>query len=485
MTSTESVSEDSFLHNYNANDRRIASEFLSGWLPFLTKGLCDSCNRKLTHRVRSLCPGDDSDKKSVGSLKDGVIDAAETNSLGSWKDGENGCAEPAVESDLGANVCAASDMIASSVPAGSGERRTSWADMAQEDELEGDEESEVTSTSRLSVANSASGDGTAEEKSVSKPGLSRDQREYIRFTNVKRKKDFACIERVNQKLVNILDGLELHTGVFSAAEQKRIVDYVYELEEMGKNGKLKARTYTAPQKWMRGKGRVTIQFGCCYNYAVDKKGNPPGILQNELVDPIPHLFKVIIRRLIRWHVLPTTCVPDSCIVNIYDKDDCIPPHIDNHDFLRPFCTVSFLSECDIVFGSNLKIIGPGDFAGSTAISLPVGSVLVLNGNGADVAKHCVPAVPTKRISITFRKMDETKWPVGYTPEPDLQGLQPLSYEADRSKHSNISKINHAGNLKAARSVDNSDRLKERGFFGPGPRRGRVNRQRLRLDMMEG
>lgn len=185
--------------------------------------------------------GDDSDKKSVGSLKDGVIDAAETNSLGSWKDGENGCAEPAVESDLGANGCAASDMIASSVPAGSGERRTSWADMAQEDELEGDEESEVTSTSRLSVANSASGDGTAEEKSVSKPGLSRDQREYIRFTNVKRKKDFACIERVNQKLVNILDGLELHTGVFSAAEQKRIVDYVYELEELGKNGKLKGK----------------------------------------------------------------------------------------------------------------------------------------------------------------------------------------------------------------------------------------------------
>lgn len=27
------------------------------------------------------------------------------------------------------------------------------------------------------------------------------------------------------------------------------------------------RTYTAPRKWMKGKGRVTIQFGCCYNYA--------------------------------------------------------------------------------------------------------------------------------------------------------------------------------------------------------------------------
>lgn len=28
------------------------------------------------------------------------------------------------------------------------------------------------------------------------------------------------------------------------------------------------RTFTAPQKWMRGKGRITIQFGCCYNYAM-------------------------------------------------------------------------------------------------------------------------------------------------------------------------------------------------------------------------
>lgn len=27
---------------------------------------------------------------------------------------------------------------------------------------------------------------------------------------------------------------------------------------------------------MRGKGRVTIQFGCCYNYAVDREGRQPG-----------------------------------------------------------------------------------------------------------------------------------------------------------------------------------------------------------------
>lgn len=65
-------------------------------------------------------------------------------------------------------------------------------------------------------------------------------------------------------------------------------------------------------------------------------------------------------------------MPDSCIVNVYEEGDCIPPHIDNHDFVRPFCTVSFLSECDILFGSNLRIAGPGKFDGSFAIPLPVG-----------------------------------------------------------------------------------------------------------------
>lgn len=85
------------------------------------------------------------------------------------------------------------------------------------------------------------------------------------------------------------------------------------------------------------------------------------------------------------------------------------------------------------------------------------SVLILNGNGADVAKHCIPAVPTKRyyillasrlklskissintqcytvdpfrrISITFRKMDDSKLPYKFTPDPELQGIRPLSFD---------------------------------------------------------
>ncbi|KAH7424405.1 hypothetical protein KP509_11G007300 [Ceratopteris richardii] len=247
-----------------------------------------------------------------------------------------------------------------------------------------------------------------------------------RLSEIRRKKDFCFIDRINGKNVNILEGLELHRNVFNNVEQKELIDYVYQLQELGRNQKLRRRTYSEPRKWMRGKGRVTLQFGCCYNYAIDKDGNPPGIIREEEVDAIPQKFRMVIKRLVEWHVLPAGCIPDSCIVNIYDVGDCIPPHIDHHDFVRPFCTLSLLSECNIIFGTELKIAGPGEFIGSYSIPLPTGSVLILNGNGADVAKHAVPAVPTKRISITFRKMDPTKVPESFKPDKELLSTKPLA-----------------------------------------------------------
>ncbi|WCJ32612.1 oxidoreductase 2OG-Fe(II) oxygenase family protein [Euphorbia peplus] len=445
---------DPFLLQYQPSELRIASEFLTNWLPFLSRDLCHKCTRLLSDRIHALDSGVDDESKpspldktnairsnencgevncdnnSVESWKDGDRDRdGDADSLGSWKDGANGWSEPVSEPST-------SRIFGDSSLVDTQSHRMSWADMAQEDELVEEEQSDFNK----SIGNLTASTGEMKISKIGeKPQLTREQREHIRFISVKRKKDFICLERFKGNLVNILEGLELHTGVFSAVEQTRIVNFVHELEQMGRKGELKERTFTTPAKWMRGKGRVTIQFGCCYNYAVDKRGNPPGILQNENVDPIPDLFKVIIRRLIKWHVLPPTCIPDSCIVNLYDEGDCIPPHIDNHDFVRPFCTVSFVSECNIVFGSNLKILGPGEFDGSIAIPLPVGSVLVINGNAADVAKHCVPAVPTKRISITFRKMDEAKRPLGFVPAPDLQGIEPLEYDVNKTKRLNSPK----------------------------------------------
>ncbi|CAA7022108.1 unnamed protein product [Microthlaspi erraticum] len=483
--SSETMEDDLFLRQYQPSELKTVSEFLTNWLPFLTRDLCKDCVNVLSNRIRSLdqehCSSnsdevdgegkaglesegtsnnvaDNYDEKSTRDLGNGGD--CDNHSLGSWK--ESGISFGSLSEVLG--------KVRPSQPAAAetASPRMSWADMSQEDEFEDEGEEQQRESSKKAF------DAGSMNKTPEKPKLSRDQRENLRIKHVKRKKDFTCLERVKGKLVNVVDGLELHTGVFSAVEQKRIVDLVYQLQEKGRKGELRERTFTAPQKWMRGKGRVTIQFGCCYNYATDRAGNPPGILQREEVDPLPSLFKVIIRRLIKWHVLPPTCVPDTCIVNIYAEGDCIPPHIDNHDFLRPFCTVSFLSECNILFGSNLRVEGPGEFSGVYSIPLPVGSVLVLNGNGADLAKHCVPAVPTKRISITFRKMNESKRPVWFTPEPDLQGIEPLPLEElNRSGSGSASRSSGSNNYNIAnrrgherRGGGGGSNHETRGYYNP-------------------
>lgn len=147
------------------------------------------------------------------AIDDDVDDNCDSHSLGSWKDGAE----------------------ANSTP------RMSWADMAQEDDEFGEDENEQNGTNAGVVVASDSNNSSEATKAVvaEKPTLPREQREYIRFMNVRRKKDFICFERVNGKLVNILEGLELHTGIFSAAEQRRIVGYVGSLQEMGRKGELK------------------------------------------------------------------------------------------------------------------------------------------------------------------------------------------------------------------------------------------------------
>lgn len=169
---------------------------------------------------------DNCDTNSLGSWKDANLstndcgsyenqDNCDTNSLGSWKDGAN---------DWSGSIPSGGDPSPSV--------RMSWADMAQEDELE--EEGEEGDSN----SNAAEADAKVQEKPLP---LSRDQREYIRFTRVVRKKDFICLERIKGKIVNIVDGLELHTGIFSAPEQRRIVDFVYWIQEMGKRGELKGK----------------------------------------------------------------------------------------------------------------------------------------------------------------------------------------------------------------------------------------------------
>jgi len=79
---------------------------------------------------------------------------------------------------------------------------------------------------------------------------------------LRRKTDFECWESnrdTKNRKVNTAAGLELHTGLLTPAEQKRLVAAIQRWEQAGRDGQLGGRTFSAPKKWMKGKGRVTMQ----------------------------------------------------------------------------------------------------------------------------------------------------------------------------------------------------------------------------------
>lgn len=49
--------DDVFLGKYQTSGLKIASEFLTTWLPFLSRDLCKDCVSVLSDRIRSLDPG--------------------------------------------------------------------------------------------------------------------------------------------------------------------------------------------------------------------------------------------------------------------------------------------------------------------------------------------------------------------------------------------------------------------------------------------
>lgn len=81
-------------------------------------------------------------------------------------------------------------------------------------------------------------DGISGDSSVEN-GFSEEEKECIRYSLVHMNNDFTLIENVNGRDINVLQGLELHTGVFNSTEQKKIVEKIYRLQWWGQHGKLK------------------------------------------------------------------------------------------------------------------------------------------------------------------------------------------------------------------------------------------------------
>jgi len=227
------------VQGYTAEELAIAGEFLTTWLPFLSAGLCPSCASSLRGRVDSLLPR--GNRRLAGRRLCGrtlvllgflgyflsltciqpsraaeesppppqPVDQIEPSGWDS---------DPAHPQNLPFEPSGwDSDPPPPPPPAAPAEKpRMSWADMAQEDEL------------AAAAEDAAAADDGDEGAEAGRPKVrfTREQREQRRLSSVVRNKDFRCYERVHGQLVNILAGLELHAGVFSAAEQRRIVQCV-------------------------------------------------------------------------------------------------------------------------------------------------------------------------------------------------------------------------------------------------------------------
>ena len=122
--------------------------------------------------------------------------------------------------------------------------------------------------------------------------------------------------------------------------------------------------------------------------------------------------------MISNNYLPAGVRPDSCIINKYEKGDCIPPHVDHQSYYRPISTLSLLGEEPILVGSRFRTVRACTWAPvcGKSIPLPKRSLLVLGGNSGDIAKHCISSCSGPRISITLRKQPPPDW------KPDVSEL---------------------------------------------------------------
>ncbi|KAI4313654.1 hypothetical protein L6164_026613 [Bauhinia variegata] len=214
-------------------------------------------------------------------------------------------------------------------------------------------------------------------------------------------KTFVGNETFDGKMVNMVDGLKLYEDLINGAEVSKLVSLVNDLRAAGKRGQFQGGlTYVVTKRPMKGHGREMIQLGVPLADAPPDGENLTGASKDRNVESIPALFQDIIERLVASQIM--TVKPDACIVDFYNEGDHSQPNNWPPWFGRPVY-VLYLTECDMTFGRMIVSDHPGDYRGSLKLSLAPGSLLVMQGKSADLAKHAIPSIHKQRILVTFTK----------------------------------------------------------------------------------
>ncbi|CAL9153673.1 unnamed protein product [Musa hybrid cultivar] len=202
--------------------------------------------------------------------------------------------------------------------------------------------------------------------------------------------------------VNVVKGLKLYEDIFTNSELLTLADYINELRLAGRGGELSGETFIFFNKQMKGNKREIIQLGVPLFQSTTKEAASN-------IEPIPTALQTVIDHLVQWRLIPESRKPNSCIINFFDEDEHSqpyfkPPHLDN-----PISTL-LLSDTTMAFGRSLVSDHEGNYKGPLTLSINEGSLLVMRGNSADMARHVVCASPNRRIIITFVKVRAASHP---------------------------------------------------------------------------
>ncbi|XP_018825310.2 RNA demethylase ALKBH10B-like [Juglans regia] len=215
---------------------------------------------------------------------------------------------------------------------------------------------------------------------------------------IKLTKGFSAKEPVKGHMVNVVKGLKLYEDIFTDTELFKLNDFVNELREAGHHGELSGETFILFNKQMKGNKRELIQFGIPIFGQIKEEAGSNN--QTSTIEPIPALLQGVIDHLLQWNLIPEYKKPNACIINFFDEGEYTqpfmkPPHLD-----QPISTL-LLSESTMAFGRTLVSDSEGNYKGPLILSLKQGSLLVMRGNSADMARHVMCPSPNKRVSITL------------------------------------------------------------------------------------
>ncbi|CAA7032548.1 unnamed protein product [Microthlaspi erraticum] len=261
-------------------------------------------------------------------------------------------------------------------------------------------------------------------------GSEKKQEEKDKECPASMAKTFVIQEMYEAKMVNVVEGLKMYDKVLNAKEVSQLVSLLNNLRISGRRGQLQSEAYVAHKRPNRGHGREMIQLGLPIADA------PPDdeSIKDRRIEPIPSFLSDIIERLISKQIIPVK--PDACIIDFFNEGDHSQPHQFSPWFGRPVGILS-LSESEFTFGRVIVSEHPGDFKGSLKLSLTPGSVLVVEGKSADLAKFAMQSTRKQRMLITFTKYQPRNSTAGShwgPPPPSRSPTHPIRLPTGPPKH---------------------------------------------------